>query len=52
VNIVDDPMQTIGEIHRLKELCARAADALESYGWYCDGSLVEDLIDELRKAAK
>jgi len=41
--------QTIDELSRL---CLRAADALETYGWYCAGSVVEDLIAELRKAAE
>ena len=39
------------ELGRLRALCGRAADALEEYGWYVEGSCVEDLLAELRKAA-
>ena len=63
MNIIDNPLQSIGEIHRLKLLCAQAADALEE-----DQPLIgepvptrevnrvlqerEALIAELRKAAE
>lgn len=58
MNIVDNPLQSIGEIHRLKSLCVRAADALEQDEQFVSSTQLEHwiaatepLIDELRKAA-